>query len=81
MSKGGSLYFSSDDASAGASRNPLMLIGSKYPAVRSADTRSATGPIQVSAPAPLSRLPTARYHLLMTPLVGGIPINPSDTIV
>ena len=37
-----------------------------------------TGPSQLITGIPLSREPIARYHLLMNPHIGGIPIRASE---
>ena len=52
----------------------MLVIGSKYPAVKSALTKSTTGPSQEKTETPDCKAPVARYHLLINPLAGGIPI-------
>src|SRR6056297_2560777 len=66
---GGSLLTSSLSISPG--KNAVTTIGSKYPAVRIALTRSMTTKIALFSWRP----PIARYHLLTKPFDGGSPIR------
>ena len=62
-------------------KNPSTMTGSRYPAVRSAEISSTTGPSTSKIPVPLSIAAVAMAHLLVNPPMGGIPTREMEAAV
>ena len=62
-------------------KNASIVIGSKYPAVSSAETKSTTGISQEKTGRALSKAEVAMSHFEVKPPVGGIPIRAIDANV
>ena len=78
---GSPLFAAPPAAGSPPGKNPEIVSGSRYPAVKSALTSSAAGPMKRNAPVSDARAPAARYHLLTKPLAGGIPTRAREAMV
>ena len=62
-------------------KNPLVTMGSRYPAVSSAETISTTSPAMPKPRRGADSPADSRYHLLTAPAIGGIPMRESAASV
>ena len=62
-------------------KNPLIVIGNRYPAVSRAEIKRTIGPMTEIAPSPVLSEAETRFHFEIKPPIGGMPASDMAAMV